>query len=284
MVWAPAAACKIGAPPATQPALQVETAVAQTLMAQQALTPLVTQVMVVVTATTEDTIPPLPPTEPPPPAPVVEVPPSATDTPPGPPMISVTVDTNCRYGPAPEYHNVGSLLLGQTAQVYGKNSRGDWWYIENLKRPGEKCWLWGQYATIVGDQAAIAVATPPPVYFTVSYSSHADCEGLGGVDTFAFSVRNIGTLPLESGTVSVVRKSDGSSMMNAGFPFTGINAPFRPGICAGGSGVLAVGEQALISVVAETPFESTPARAIIRLCTQDGLGGTCYERTVDFTI
>ncbi|MBN2501672.1 MAG: hypothetical protein JXB38_12895, partial [Anaerolineales bacterium] len=202
----------------------------------------------------------------------------------GPPRVSVSVNTNCRYGPGPDYHTVGALLVGETAEVFGKNQNGDWWLIENLKRPGERCWLWGQYAQIVGDKSGIAVATPPPVYFTAAYSSHADCEGLGGVDTFAFSVENIGSLALESATVTVVRVSDGDSMMHPDFPFANTNAPFRVGICAGGNSTLAPGAQALISVIAQTPFESTPARAIIRICTQDGLGGTCYERTVEFTI
>jgi hypothetical protein len=261
---------------------QVETAVAQTLVAQQALTPLVTQVIVVVTPTLEQVQQPPQNTEPPPAA--TEAPAVAPTETPGEPMASVTVDTNCRYGPGPDYHTVGALLVGQEAKVYGKNDRGDWWYIENLKRPGEFCWIWGQYAQIAGDKAAVAVATPPPLYFTVAYSTHSDCEGLGGVETFGFSVKNIGSLTLESGTATVVRKSDGQSLMNAGFPFADQNHPFRPSICAGGASSLLKGNEAIISVIAETPMDSTPARATIRLCTQDGLGGYCYERTVDFTI
>jgi hypothetical protein len=276
-------ACNIGTPiPAQQPAGQVETAVAQTLAAQQALTPLVTQVIIVVTSTSQEVPPPPAVTEPPPvpsEAPVV-----ATTEPPGEPMVSVTVDTNCRYGPGPDYHIVGALLVGESVKVYGKNDRGDWWYIANSKRPGEFCWIWGQYAQVEGDKAAIAVATPPPVYFTIAYSTHADCEAMGGVETFGFTVKNIGSLKLESGTASVVRKSDGHSLMNAGYPFEGQNHPFRPSICAAGESALASGNQSVISVVAETPVDSTPARVTVRLCTQDGLGGYCYERTIDFTI
>jgi hypothetical protein len=278
-----ALACSLGGPAALQqPPGQVETAVAQTLVAQQNLAPLVTQVVIIITSAPQEVQPPPPDTQQPPPPP--ETPTITPTETPGEPMVSVTVDTNCRYGPGPDYHVVGALMVGEKVKVFGKNSSGDWWYIQNSKRPGEFCWIWGQYAQVEGDKAAIAIATPPPVYFTVTYSTHADCEGLGGVETFAFKVRNIGSLNLESGTASVARKSDGASLMNPGFPFASQNHPFRPSICAAGESALAPGVERNISVVAETPFDPTPARVTIRLCTQDGLGGYCYERTVDFTI
>ena len=77
-------------------------------------------------------------------------------------MISVSVETNCREGPSQDYSRVGYLLPGQTSTVHGRNDANTWWYIENPKKPGQYCWLWGEYATVEGDLAGLVVVTPPP--------------------------------------------------------------------------------------------------------------------------
>ena len=76
--------------------------------------------------------------------------------------ISVNLDTNCREGPSKDYQKLGYLLPGQTADVIGRNSTSTWWYIENPKKPGQYCWLWGEYATLHGDISALPLTTPPP--------------------------------------------------------------------------------------------------------------------------
>ena len=76
--------------------------------------------------------------------------------------ISVSLDTNCRKGPSGDYQKLGYLLPGQTAAVIGRNSTSTWWYIENPKKPGQYCWVWGEYATLHGDISALPVTTPPP--------------------------------------------------------------------------------------------------------------------------
>ena len=76
--------------------------------------------------------------------------------------ISVSLDTNCREGPSGDYQKLGYLLPGQTAAVIGRNSTSTWWYIENPKKPGQYCWVWGEYATLHGDISAVPLTTPPP--------------------------------------------------------------------------------------------------------------------------
>jgi hypothetical protein len=137
------------------PSGAIETSVAQTLAAQQAAAP----------QQPAQTEPPAPQaTEAPvqiqtePPAPQATEPPVQT----GSPSISVSLDTNCRAGPSVEYEKLGYLLPGQTAVVLGRSDSGDWWYIENPRKPGENCWLWGEYATLQGDVAGIPPVEPPP--------------------------------------------------------------------------------------------------------------------------
>lgn len=85
---------------------------------------------------------------------------SLSDTP-SVPTVRVSVDTNCRTGPAVVYDRVGGLLVGETAVVVGKYSAGNYWIINNPDAAGT-CWLWGQYATVTGNTAGLPEYTPPP--------------------------------------------------------------------------------------------------------------------------
>ncbi len=77
------------------------------------------------------------------------------------PQVSVYVATNCRTGPSIAYPRVGGLAVGQVAQVVGRNANNTYWIIQNPDAPGQTCWLWGQFATVIGDIGALPVLTPP---------------------------------------------------------------------------------------------------------------------------
>ena len=75
--------------------------------------------------------------------------------------VSVSVDTNCRTGPAKIFDWVGALLVGETAEVVGRSSEGEYWIIKNPDGAGT-CWLWGYYASVTGPTSGLVVYTPPP--------------------------------------------------------------------------------------------------------------------------
>lgn len=77
------------------------------------------------------------------------------------PMVSVSVDTNCRTGPGKIYDYIGALLVGEEAEVVGQSMDGLYWIIKNPDRAGE-CWLWANYATVNGPIAGLPKYTPPP--------------------------------------------------------------------------------------------------------------------------
>ncbi len=82
----------------------------------------------------------------------------------GPVTVTVSAETNCRIGPGVIYSSVYSLPVGQVAEVVGKNTITNYWII---KIPGSNstCWLWGKYATVSGNTAAlveVATLTPLP--------------------------------------------------------------------------------------------------------------------------
>ncbi len=77
------------------------------------------------------------------------------------PMVTVSVDTNCRTGPGKVYPYVGALLIGEEAEVVGESMDGQYWIINNPDMAGE-CWLWAYYATVTGPVTGLPKYTPPP--------------------------------------------------------------------------------------------------------------------------
>jgi hypothetical protein len=81
---------------------------------------------------------------------------------PGPPMMSVSVDTNCRSGPGLLYDYLGALMTYEQAEVLAIGSEPGFWVIENPDNPGTECWVGEQYASIQGDTTGLPIRTPPP--------------------------------------------------------------------------------------------------------------------------
>jgi hypothetical protein len=146
-------ACSLITTPATQapviqePPINVETSVARTrafdftvqtaVAAQVQSTPQVAQ----------DTVqPPGPTTEP-----------TA-----GAPVISASIDTNCRKGPSTIYEAISYLLVGKTSEVVKKYQNGQWWVIKDPNNPGAFCWVWGQTTSVTGSWQQLPEATVPP--------------------------------------------------------------------------------------------------------------------------
>jgi hypothetical protein len=77
------------------------------------------------------------------------------------PTVTVSQNTNCRTGPGVQYDLISALQIGQSAEIVGKNTATNYWII---KTPGGSgtCWLWGQYATVSGNIAALPEVAIPP--------------------------------------------------------------------------------------------------------------------------
>ncbi len=141
--------------PTDEPAGQAETAIAGTVEARvsESAVPEVTEVDTVPTAT--QSVPEQSATPPPAQA-------TTTSTAPGIPMVSISINTNCRTGPGRSYDLLGALLVGETEEVVALSTVPNYWYITNPDRQGEFCYLWGEYSTVVGDTQALPKFTPLP--------------------------------------------------------------------------------------------------------------------------
>lgn len=82
------------------------------------------------------------------------------------PLVSVSTATNCREGPSTDFAIMASLTPGQSWEVVGKNTVLNYWIV---KIPGGgQCWLWGQYATVVGNTAGLPEIPAPPLPATAT--------------------------------------------------------------------------------------------------------------------
>jgi hypothetical protein len=151
-----AACVPTAAAPATPDLAQMQIAVQQTLDFEKAVNAQLTQV-----AQTDQAQAPvqLPPTQEPPtqgPPPTVQVTPSV-------PMLSVSMDTNCREGPNSEiWKSIGGVMVGEKAEIVAKYVKGHWYIVKLPSRPNERCWVYDFYATIEGDTSTLPKATIPP--------------------------------------------------------------------------------------------------------------------------
>lgn len=196
------------------------------------------------------------------------------------PLISVSVATNCRIGPGRIYDRVGALLVGEFAEIVGRDLNGTYWYIRNPDSSNGFCWLWGEYATVSGNFAALPVFTPPPTptpapSFDAFYKSLDTCvgwwvdidlENTGGVNftSVALTVRDT-----DMDTVVSLYKEDFTDVSGC------LDSETRDNLPPGDS-----------QRISSPPFAYDPRdhrlRATITLCSNPGQSGTCVTEVINF--
>ena len=198
------------------------------------------------------------------------------------PLISVSVATNCRVGPGRVYDRVGALVVGQTAEVIGRNNAGNYWYIRNPNRTTDFCWLWGEYATVSGNIGALPVYTPPPTPtprpdYDVDYARLESCAGSGWwVDIelennggITFRSISMTVRDLTNDTVVSLYSDDFIDRYNCSDSDTYDTLP--------------AGDERIVSspyIVADP--RGHDLRVTVTLCSNTGQSGTCITKVLEF--
>jgi hypothetical protein len=269
-------ACVLPAPAPTQDINAIGTAIMQTMMAAVTQTAQgVVPIGVVDSPTPSLTpLPTLSPTATLSPSPLFTATPLI-------PQISVSVATNCRIGPGRGYDRVGALLVGQVAEIVGRDSTGSYWYIRNPNQSDGFCWLWGEFATVTGNFAALPVYTPPPTptpvpSFEASFIENETCVGWW----FNIKLTNTGGLTFRSISLAVRDLDTNTVVSMSADKFTATND------CVGSSteDTLSPDDTVTVSTAA---FAYDPRghdmRATITLCSNVGVSGTCVTEVIEFT-
>ena len=203
------------------------------------------------------------------------------------PMVTVSADTNCRTGPTTAYGLLGVMKVGEKAEVVGRSTLTETMIIKLPSDVAITCWLWAHNATVTGDISGLPVIpvpptpTPkftatPPITFNAVYVSTDWCEGLYRIK---FKITNTGSLTWESDQVTVTDQN--TSIIKT---VTWDNFPYYSSACAPGADLnLEAGE---LGFTTSDGFAVDPAGhnmvAVIRVCSQNGMTGTCQEKTVTF--
>ena len=205
---------------------------------------------------------------------------TATATP-EPPIAKVGRESNCRVGPGGVYSLVATYQTGQMLEVVAKDLGGGYWFVKNPEKPEEQCYLLANNITISGDTSALPKFTPQPSptaapYFNVSFKKFDTCKG---EDFALFTVDNAGSLPFRSFYIRVTDQKAGKSVeqaLNAFDQFVGcVLAKNIAPLDVGGSGY-----------VTSPPFtwgaRGNKLQAVIMLCTEKDLKGTCVTQSSAF--
>jgi hypothetical protein len=209
------------------------------------------------------------------------------------PLISVSTPTNCRNGPGKVYDMVGALLVGEFAEVYGRDPTNNYWYIRNPDSRPEFCWVWGEYATLIGPFALLPVFTPPPTptpTFTPSPTvtpkpSPAFRAEYVGLDRCKRSwwaeieLRNRSSVPLKSVSISLTDKTTGVVVANLSDGFTNLDGC----LVKTTKDILRLDDTFLLSSPA---FDYNPTGhkivTVITLCSGKGQKGMCLTKRFSF--
>jgi len=205
--------------------------------------------------------------------------PSLTSTP---EVVTARVgrETNCRIGPGGMYTLVATYQDGQMLEVLARDLGGGYVFVKNPEKPEEQCYLLANNIVVSGDTSVLPQFTPLPSptaapYFDVSFKKFETCKD----KYFAlFTVENVGSIPFRSFYVRVTdSKADKSveQVINAFDLWSGcVIAKEVAPLNTGGTGYV------------YTPYFSWNARgnklnAVIMLCTDKDLKGTCVTRTLE---
>jgi hypothetical protein len=209
---------------------------------------------------------------------------TATETPlpesatPEPVIAKVVRESNCRVGPGSLYDLVARYQVGQMLEVVAKDLGNTYWFVKNPESPEEQCYLLAQNVTISGETTALPRFTPLPSptaqpYYTVEFKKLDKCNG---VDFALFTIENVGSVPFRSVYIKLIgTKGDSVEQVLNAFDLkvrcvlAKNIAPLDPG----GSGYV---YSPPIKWAAHSTF-----KAIIMVCTEKNLKGTCITQSVD---
>jgi hypothetical protein len=197
-------------------------------------------------------------------------------------------DLSCVKGPKFDLYDwVAVIKQGETVTLLARASPdwGEYYYVRMSN--GTECWAFGGSSTKNGDTSSLPLKEAPPtptpkivVDYSVSYLSTVNCLGSYA---FRFQVNNTGTVTLESIRIIVTDNTTATPTTHQSNAFRGYNG------CGleGNVSALPPGQGAVVSNIDPGQFGYNPAghsmTAAFTICSADGLGGTCINRTINFT-
>lgn len=196
------------------------------------------------------------------------------------PTAEVMRESNCRVGPAGNYDLVATYQAGQMLEIVAKDLGGGYWFARNPEKPEEQCYLLAQNISITGDTSALPKFTPRPSptaapYFNVTFKKFDTCEG---EDFALFIIENVGSVPFRSAYIKVTDQKVNKSVEQA------LNAFDLRVRCVLAKNIAPL-DPGATGYLTSPPFNwsarGNKLRAVIMLCTEKDLKGTCVTQSID---
>ena len=196
------------------------------------------------------------------------------------PLANITGNTNCRTGPGSVYDLLHTYLSGNQVQLLGKSPDGFFWYTRDQDGINPDCWLWGKYATPVGDTALLPVFTPPPTPtpspdFEITYV-HADVAA--GSWYLFVEIENTGSVAWDSALLYLYEPTvpQDAGRFSNNFQVNSTSAtPTKDSIPAGDTGYF---YGARLSNPSMYNKQGDVVDFYFVACTQEYLGGYCVTK------
>ncbi|NWF64025.1 MAG: SH3 domain-containing protein [Chloroflexi bacterium] len=106
---------------------------------------------VTVVVVVENTATPIPTDTPIPPTPTPQIPPELT----------LTKNSNCRFGPSSFYNIADQIASGKELPVIARSEDNEWWQVVN--ETGRECWIYYENATPNQDFSSLEIGEAPPL-------------------------------------------------------------------------------------------------------------------------
>ena len=108
------------------------------------------------------------------------------------PLLTLREATNCRTGPGQPYEIVLTYQVNQILEIAGRYEPGNFWLVKSAESPTGTCWLWGEFADVVGSYWMVPSVTPPPTATLSPLPPRApslhdfdyDCDGFNNTLSF----------------------------------------------------------------------------------------------------
>jgi hypothetical protein len=201
-------------------------------------------------------------------------------------VISVSAPTNCRNGPGKAYGVEGTLMKGESAEVYGRDPTSEYFFIRNPDPGVEFCWIWGEFATTSDSLLLLPVMMPPPTpspTMTPTPVPSFDMEFIGTIKCAGWrmkiQVTNTSSQPFKSMAIVIKDESTEVELVFNSDEFTELDGCVK----VTAKDRIDSGDTFIIS---SPQFDQSPKghqfRAFITLCTEKGQSGGCITRKLNF--
>jgi hypothetical protein len=122
------------------------------------------------------------------PLPSIPSTPTTIPTPTIPQVTPISVGVYCRSGPDVGYDAVSSIVVGQVAEIVGRNDDRTWWYVRDPNDSSNYCWVSASVVTASGNLSGLAIIPAPAGVVTkVTVNAAVSFSSCGGPNVIEFS-------------------------------------------------------------------------------------------------